>query len=265
MNDNRPIGIFDSGVGGLTVYKELRKQLPHEDIIYFADSDRAPFGGKSEAALKRYAKEIVEFLLSQDVKLIVIACNTICAVAYDYLRQTFDIPMIELIDTSVYEAGRITQTNHIGVLATAASINSGVFAKKITANGFIPHPQAAPLLVPLIEENLTADEITLPFLHLYLDVLSRDIDTLILGCTHYPLLSSQIHNLYPSLSIINPAGTAALNAKTYLQTHGLLKAGTDITGTSLFYTSKDTEKFNHLYFTFLNKEITSRLHRLGEK
>lgn len=254
--DKRPIGIFDSGVGGLTVYQAVRAALPNEDIIYFADTQRAPFGGKPKETLLSYAQQIIQFLIEQEVKLIIIACNTICAVAYEQLREQFTVPLIELIDLSVSEAVNKSGTQHIGILATEASINSGVFAQKLLANGSTPYPKAAPMLVPLIEAGHLQPDLIHRVLAQYLDPIISHIDTLILGCTHYPHLSGQLGQLYPHLRLINPAKRVATATQTYLDAHHL-RTHPEMTGTSTFFTTKDPEKFNDLCATLIGQKVSS--------
>ncbi|MCL1994747.1 MAG: glutamate racemase [Defluviitaleaceae bacterium] len=251
MSNNRlPIGIFDSGLGGLTIYKEVRALLPAEDIIYFADTKRAPFGGKSRKTLLSYASQIINFLQKKQVKMIVIGCNTISANCYPQLKQRYTTPMFEPIHFAAYQAG-IQAQRGVGVLATEATVKSGVFEKKLALHTRLPiYSRPCPLFVPLIEEGLTHPDIVIPAVKLYADYMLPYIDTLVLGCTHYPFLSKSIQMVAGTdVAIINPAKALAKEVAVYLQRNNLTKnylSKEEEVGTATFYTTGDTIKFREL-------------------
>jgi len=192
---SQPIGVFDSGIGGLTVVHALRQTLPAEDIFYLGDTARLPYGGKNRATIERYSLEIAGLLLSERAKIIVVACNTASALALPRLQETLRIPVIGVIAPGARAAVKTTKSGRIGVIGTRATTNSGVYEQTIQAlrpdATVISHP--CPLLVPLIEEGMFRGPIAEEILHLYLDpLLVEGVDTLVLGCTHYPLLAPLI-------------------------------------------------------------------------
>ena len=190
-----PIGVFDSGIGGLTVARELIRQLPNESIIYFGDTARVPYGPKSPDTVLRYSREIVGLLQRQGVKAIVVACNTATAHALPALRREIDIPIIGVIEPGARAAAKATATKRVGIIGTAGTIKSGAYEKEIKRllpEAFV-FSQSCPLFVPLIEEGWTDDEATRLIAERYLNpVAEARTDTLVLGCTHYPLLKSAI-------------------------------------------------------------------------
>ena len=193
---NLPIGVFDSGVGGLTVAREIFRNLPNEKIIYFGDTARVPYGNKSPETIIRYSKQISEFLISRHVKAIVIACNTASAMALDAVQATTDIPVIGVVKPGADAAVNATVSGRIGVIGTIGTIASGLYDKYIKE--IMPSAQvfgkACPLFCPLVEEGMLDDSVTVEMIHRYLDGLIKenDIDTLVLGCTHYPLIRTVI-------------------------------------------------------------------------
>ncbi len=195
MSDPRPIGVFDSGIGGLTVVKALRDLLPNESIVYLGDTARVPYGPKSEETVQRYALELAEMLTRQNAKALVVACNTVSSVALPILMTKFSVPVIGVIDPGARAALQATRNRHIGVIGTRATIRSGAYEKALRAtdNNVRVSSRACPLLVPLIEEGLLNDDVTDQVIARYLRPLLADgIDTLVLGCTHYPLLINAI-------------------------------------------------------------------------
>jgi glutamate racemase len=195
MQDARPIGVFDSGIGGLTVVKALRELLPNESIFYLGDTARVPYGGKSAGTVERYSLEMTDMLLDEDVKAIVIACNSASAVALPKLEKTLSVPVVGVIKPGAQAATAVTRNRHVGVIGTRATIRSGAYEKALRALDVDVRvsSKACPLLVPLIEEGWLEDELTDRVIARYLDPLvSAEIDTLVLGCTHYPLLSNAI-------------------------------------------------------------------------
>lgn len=205
---NKPIGIFDSGIGGLSLVREMLKTSSNESIVYFGDTARLPYGSKSEATIKKFCVENARFLLSKDVKAIVIACNTASAVGTELLRQVTSVPIIGVVECGAISAVRTTKNNKIGVIGTSTTIRSRAYSKHITRlNPDIQvYEQATPLLVHLVEENWGDKEITLQILKDYLSpLLEQGVDTLVLGCTHYPFLSAQIRKIAPTLTLVDPA------------------------------------------------------------
>jgi glutamate racemase len=195
MSDPRPIGVFDSGIGGLTVVKALRDRLPNETIVYLGDTARVPYGPKSPETVQRYALELAQMLIQQNAKALVVACNTVSSVALPLLTRKFSVPVIGVIEPGARAALQTTRNRHVGVIGTRATIRSGAYEKALRATDedVRVSSRACPLLVPLIEEGLLDDDVTDKVILRYLEPLLADgIDTLVLGCTHYPLLSSAI-------------------------------------------------------------------------
>lgn len=188
---HRPIGVFDSGLGGLTIVHEIRRRLPQEDIVYFGDLARLPYGTKSKGQILSFSIQNTLFLIKHKVKAVVIACNSSSSAAYHFLERHFNIPVVDVIVPAAEAAAAATRNHKIGVIATAATIDSGVYEKEVKRLNpriqIIPGP--CPLLVPLVEEGWLSGKVTDAIIRIYLDPLrKRNIDTLILGCTHYPLL-----------------------------------------------------------------------------
>jgi len=195
MSDLRPIGVFDSGIGGLTVVKALCDQLPNETIVYLGDTARVPYGPKSPETVQRYALELAHMLMQKNAKALVVACNTVSSVALPLLKKKFSVPVIGVIEPGARAALQATRNRHIGVIGTRATIRSGAYEKALRAtdNNVRVSSRACPLLVPLIEEGLLDDTVTDQMIMRYLQpLLAGGIDTLVLGCTHYPLLAGTI-------------------------------------------------------------------------
>ncbi len=226
MSSTAPIGAFDSGMGGLTVVKELMQQLPGEQIIYYGDTARVPYGDKSKETILTYARQIMDFLVSQGVKAIIVACNTVSAVALEDLKSEFDIPVIGVVKPGARAAAEATRNNRIGVIATRATINSGIYRDFLcrTNPEIEVFQQACPLFVPLVEEGWVNDEITDLIIHRYLDgLLENNIDSLVLGCTHYPLLRDRIQAAVGNgITLVNPAFESSREFKYVLEENGLL-------------------------------------------
>lgn len=258
--DKRPIGIFDSGLGGLTVLKAVASLLPNEDIVYFGDSKRTPYGSKSKETIINFSKQNVAFLLEKEVKAIVIACNTASSNAIDELKKEFSIPFIEVIKPGSLVGAKVTKNNKIGVIGTKATIESNAYINNITAinKNFSVYQKCCPLLVPFVEEGKLwwNHPITLAIVKNYLDeLLLQDIDTLVLGCTHYPLLLETIKKVVlDKVTIVNSAGEVAKTVYKTLETKGLLnKQGSGIIS---LYTSDSIDKFIPLASEILdNKEL----------
>ena len=213
MDRNKAIGVFDSGVGGLTVVKQLRKILPNEDIIYLGDTARVPYGNKSHQIIEQYSKEDAAFLIKKNVKAIVIACNTASAHGVEIIKKSYpELPVFEMIESGSAYAARKTINKRIGVIGTSATINSNHYQQKIVEidSNFIVFSRACPLFVPLVEEGFIDSDIAMSVIKHYLsDLEEEQIDTLILGCTHYPMLRKEIQNFFGDNVYLVDSGKAA--------------------------------------------------------
>ena len=244
-----PIGVFDSGIGGLTVVREIMRQIPNEKIIYFGDTARVPYGSKSKETVTRYSRQIVRFLESHDVKTIVVACNTASAYALDELEKEIDIPMIGVVKPGAKAAAETTRNGRIGVIATEATIGSRIYNQYIEElnHDVTIWGKACPLFVPLVEEGLLQDPVTDEIAKRYLtELIDLDIDTLILGCTHYPLIRSTLGRIMGSeVTLVNPAYETAIELREMLKQKGLLNTEEPGLGSNRyqFYVSDTTEKF----------------------
>lgn len=223
----RPIGVFDSGVGGLTVVKEIMRQIPNERIVFFGDTARVPYGSKSKSTITKYTRQIIRFLMTYDVKAIVIACGTASSCALEEVEKETDIPVIGVVKPGAKEAVERTHNKRIGVIATESSINSQMYGRFINQidSDISVFGKACPLFVPLAEEGLWEDSVTYEIAVRYLKELTqRDIDTLILGCTHYPLLKKTIGKVVgDQVTLVNPAYETARELRELLQEQKLLQ------------------------------------------
>ena len=223
------IGVFDSGVGGLTVLKEIGFLLPNENVIYLGDTARVPYGSKPRATVVQYALEEAEFLSKQKVKALVVACNTICAQAMAELKEAYTLPIIGMIEPAARAAIRLTRSKAIGVIATEGTIKSDVYPQAIRQldNQIDVHSKACPLFVSLVEEDLLEGEIPEKIAGMYLsDFKKIPLDVLILGCTHYPLLAGPISKcMGPGVTLLNPARAVADELKQTLSGGNLLRDG----------------------------------------
>jgi glutamate racemase len=228
MNPELPIGIFDSGVGGLTVAREIHRVLPCEDLIYLGDTARVPYGTKSPSTVVRFACEDTQFLVQQNVKAVVVACNTCSAWALPMLEKKFQVPIFGVIAPGVHEALKRSRNGRIGIIGTSATIRSNAYSLGVTARSESAKvfARACPLLVPLVEEGWTNHKVTREVLREYLGPLTRQrIDTLILGCTHYPLLKPAIRKVVgPRVALVDSAEACARYVRDRLQKQRLLSA-----------------------------------------
>jgi glutamate racemase len=212
-----PIGVFDSGVGGLTVAREISRQLPYENIVYFGDTARVPYGSKSQNTIIRFSEQIIRFLRTKQVKAIVIACNTASALALDAVKDEFDLPIIGVVIPGARAAVEATTNGKVGVVGTEATVQSGMYTKVI--QGMNPKieviEKACPLFVPLVEEGFKEHIVTKQIIEYYLESMrNTDIDAMILGCTHYPLLRSKIREyMGDRIQIVNPAYETAMDGR----------------------------------------------------
>ncbi len=226
MGDLRPVGLFDSGVGGLTVAREVFRLLPHESMIYFGDTAHVPYGPRRTEELIRFAREIIAFLLSSRVKYIIFACGTNSSLTLPVVRALYDVPMIGLVEPGAQEAVKSTRNGRIGIIATEATVKSGAYERAIkslaleTAVFAVP----APRLVPLVEAGLSTSEEARRAVFEYARPLKKaGIDTLILGCTHYPFLASHFTDcLGPEVTLVDPAKATVLRAREEMNRLGIL-------------------------------------------
>ncbi|MBP7702786.1 MAG: glutamate racemase [Candidatus Hydrothermae bacterium] len=224
--NRRPIGVFDSGIGGLTVVGELRRCLPQEDIIYLGDTARVPYGNKSEDTIKKFAIQDTEFLIKFQVKVIVVACNTVSSVALEFLKdRNLGIPIFGVVEPGVKVAINKSRSRKVGVIGTVATINSGAH-KRLFPEDFEVIEKACPLFVPLAEEGINSGSIAKDVAELYLAHLREKVDTVILGCTHYPILKDVIRDvLGGEISLVDPAEEVAKEVRDFLLKGGLLNSG----------------------------------------
>ncbi len=258
---NAPIGVFDSGVGGLTVAREIMRQLPEESMIYFGDTARVPYGTKSKETIIRYSRQIVNFLLSKGVKAVVVACNTASALAMTELQREYVVPVIGMVQPGAVAAMRATKNKNIGIIGTPGTIKSGQYGKylrqldpKVTVV-----TKACPLFVPLVEEGLIDDRITEDMVSRYLrEFRQYHIDSLILGCTHYPLLINPIQNFMgDQVTLVNPAYEAAKSLKQLLEENDLC-AEKDHTAKYEYYVSDMADQF----LTFADRVLPCRVDKV---
>ncbi len=252
-----PIGIFDSGLGGLTVAHAIMRRLPGESLLYFGDTARVPYGPKSPDVVRRYSREIARFLLEQQVKAIVIACNTATAHALAALDTELDIPVIGVVRPGARAAVRASRHGRIGVIGTEGTIRSGAYERAIhfESEDAVVHSVACPLLVPLVEEGWTDHAATRLVAREYLTPLLHDnIDTLVLGCTHYPLLKPLIAAIVgPDVRLIDSAEETAGDTSRMLEEHGLMSNAQQ--GDYRFVASDDPQQFLRLGQRFLGNAI----------
>jgi glutamate racemase len=254
---NNPIGIFDSGFGGLTVMSAINKVLPSESLIYFGDTAHVPYGSKSKEIVIKYSKKIASFLIEQKVKLIVTACNTASAFALAVLKKTFEVPVIGVIEPGVKAALAASKNKRIGIIGTEGTVNSSSYPKEINKiSRSNVYQQACPLLVPLVEEGWNSGAVADSIVKKYLKpLLNKKIDTLVLGCTHYPLLKKTFKkNIRGDIVLIDSAKATAREVKDILVKKRLLA---DAAGRKFlkFYVSDDPKKFQIIGSRFFPKKV----------
>jgi glutamate racemase len=258
----RPIGVFDSGIGGLTVVRELRRQLPGEDIVYLGDTAHLPYGTKSPSTIIRFTLNNILFLLKQNVKLIIVACNTASSLALDAICGHFRIPIVGVIQPGVKKAVNVTKTKCIGVIGTHATINSKAYDRQIKrVNSKIKViSQACPLFVPLVQEGWFKQSETITIAKRYLKPLiikSDKMDTLILGCTHYPLLKSVIRRvLGRKIALIDSAQQVVREVREIMHNNQLIKKNSRLNGQYRFYVTDDPDGFAHQAVRFLGHKLS---------
>ena len=254
--DKRPIGIFDSGIGGLTVLREVERALPFENLVYFGDTARVPYGNKSKPTVIKFSRQSASFLLKKKVKAIVVACNTSSALALDNLKASFRVPIIGVIEAGVKRAVVSSANNKIAVIGTKSTIASKSYEKaikKINPKAKV-YSQSCPLFVPLAEEGMLKGKIVNDIIKMYLGkIKARRVDVVILGCTHYPLLKAAIAKYLKGVLVIDSAQAVALYAKELLQKRGLLNSGRR--GRKEFYVSDQPASFSKLAKLFFKRTI----------
>jgi glutamate racemase len=258
---NRPLGIFDSGIGGLTVLKEIQRRIPCEDVVYFGDTAHLPYGTKSKETITKFSIDNVKFLQGFQAKMVVVACNTASSLSLDVLKKKFSIPIIGVIEPGAREAARKTRNGRIGVIGTKATIGSAAYETclKRTDSKLKVYSASCPLFVPLVEEGWLEGEVVNQIAHFYLDSLvSFGIDTLILGCTHYPLLEKIIQKIVgKDVTLINSAEETAKEAKILLEKLKNTGSKEKTNSGVQFYVSDEPEQFRVLGERFLGRPITS--------
>src|SRR6266481_2845027 len=256
---DRPIGVFDSGIGGLTVLKALTATLPGEDFIYLGDTARLPYGTKSNEVIVRYSKENTGFLLAKGIKMLVVACNTSSAVALDAIASDTMVPVIGVIEPGARAASRASRSGKIGVIGTEATIASGAYTRaiqRLSPRAEI-YTRACPLLVPLAEEGWTDNAVAELTVAHYLESLKQSgIDTLLLGCTHYPLLREMfVRILGPRVKIVDSATATAADVRDRLRTLKLARRGSD--GSQSFFVTETPDRFVRVGRRFLGPQVES--------
>ncbi|MDR3609751.1 MAG: glutamate racemase [Ignavibacteriaceae bacterium] len=259
MEKEKPIGVFDSGIGGLTVVKRIASYLPQEDIVYFGDTARVPYGSKSNDTIIDYGLQDAKFLMHKNIKALVVACNTVSSIALDQLKSRFDIPIIGMIDPGARMASLHSKNKKIGVIGTRSTISNQAYSKKIKRNdpSLYVFERACPLFVPLAEEGWTKHKATYEIAEEYLLEFGKiGIDTLVLGCTHYPILAEVIQYVVgKDVKLIDSGIAAAESVKEELERYNLLTNKFAI-GNQSFFVSDIPMKFKELAELFLGRPIS---------
>jgi len=266
--DRRPIGVFDSGLGGLTALRKLMAFLPHEDIIYLGDTGRLPYGSRSRGTIIKYARQDIAFLQKFDIKTVVVACGTVSTNALDEISGDYAVPVFGVVEAAVKKAAEVTKNKKIGLVGTAASIKSGTYDRYIRR--FSPeakvYGRACPLFVPLIENGRTepGDIVIETVTEEYLTPLrEKGIDTLILGCTHYPLLHRIIsRTMGDGVTLISPGEETAKAVSKYLDEHALLSDYPGA-GRHRFFVTDSTEDFAHMASVFLESSVFGEVEQVS--
>lgn len=263
--NNKSIGVFDSGLGGLTAVKQIMQELPNENIIYFGDTGRVPYGTRSRDTILKYTRGDIRFLKTFDVKVIVIACGTASSAALPMIKNEFDVPIVGVIDAAVYAAVRATKNKKIGVIGTSGTIKSGEYEKQIKAyDGEMQiFSKACPMFVPLVENGYFDSPVTRLIVEEYLEeIRSAGVDTLILGCTHYPLLSKVIGEyMGDSVTLINSGAEVAKYLKKKFDREMMHSDKTD-EEQYRYYVSDDISSFEQLGGIFLEREINGQVSKI---
>ncbi len=265
-NNNSPIGIFDSGLGGLTVVRALQELLPNESIVYFGDTGRVPYGSRSPEVIRKYAREDMDFLLSKNVKMVIAACGTVSSVAAD-IGNTLDVPFLEVVSPAAKYAAEHTKNKKIGVIGTNATIRSGSYEKVIQSISpdITIYKKGCPLFVPIVEEGLVSEDNIIALetaKHYLLPLAEEGIDSLILGCTHFPILKPVISKILGSgVDLIDIGMTTAKATAKYLKENDMLS--TQKEGKCEFYVSDRTAGFSAVASLFLGRSIDGEIERIS--
>ena len=260
MMDNRPIGIFDSGIGGLTVVDSISKSLPHESIHYVGDTARVPYGNKSMERVQQFSKEITQWLVNHECKIIIVACNTASSLALDFLRSEFDIPIIGVIEPGVEATLKITMNNRVGVLGTHATIRSGNYVKMLKEydSTISVISQACPLFVPLVEEGWISGDVPENIAKTYLEkIMLSGVDTMILGCTHYPLLKDTIKKVLAGDITLVDSGNATSEKVKMVLNEERLNSDDNPNRSINCHVTDSVQSFKSLAGKFIETSITS--------
>ena len=256
LND-KPIGVFDSGVGGLTVVKSILKALPNEKILYYGDTARVPYGNKSSETIKRFSAEIMDFLTGEGIKLAVVACNTASSLAIGSLKNSYDIPVIGVIEPGVEEALRSSRNRRIGVIGTRSTVKSAAYEKALKEKDplSVVFSRDCPLFVPLVENRMAEDPVTEQMAERYLkDLKDNDIDTLILGCTHYPILMPVLSVVMKGVNLVDSPSAVVKELERELR-EKRMEAPEDASGGLSCFVSDDIEGFKEAADIFLEKDV----------
>ncbi|MCI8589209.1 MAG: glutamate racemase [Clostridiales bacterium] len=267
------IGIFDSGLGGLTAVKEIRRLLPYEDLVYFGDTGRVPYGTRSKETIIKYAAQDVRFLAEFSPKAVLVACGTVSSTAMEEIRDLFDFPLIGVVEGAAEAAAKQTVNGKIGVIGTSATIKSGAYTKKLKeiSSQFVITERACPLFVPLVENGFVGvdDSITrLACEHYLADLRAAGCDTLILGCTHYPLIAKTIAKTLPDVKLISSGAESARKLQEKLSTLGKLadnsnsSCSSNCYGKISYYVSDDIESFSQSASLYLGADMDGKVHRV---
>jgi len=263
--NEKPIGVFDSGIGGLTVVRAIHRRLPHENIVYFGDTARVPYGPKSPRVVREYAAQDADFLMTHDVKMVVIACNTVSAVALDVVQKRARVPVVGVIQPGADAAVAASKRKRIGVIGTVATVNSGAYVHALRQRDAAIHTlsQACPLFVPLAEEGWIDHQVTRLVAREYLFPLKLEkIDVLILGCTHYPVLRAAIQaSVEANVVLIDSGEAAALEVEMLLDRENLRNPSLQKANMQ-YYVSDLPAKFTEIGERFLGEKM-GRVHRVG--
>lgn len=263
--DNRSIGVFDSGLGGLTAVKQIMKELPNESIVYFGDTGRVPYGTRSKETIIKYSRSDVNFLLSKDVKVIVVACGTASSVALPVIKDEYDLPIIGVVDAAANAAVSATKNKKIGIIGTPGTIKSGSYEKVIKSlmPDSVVYRRACPLFVPLVENGHFETQVARLVTEEYLEeIKAQGVDTLILGCTHYPLLKKVIGEyMGEDVALIDAGAEVAKALKEVFARHDMMTARCE-KGETDFFVSDSIDSFESLGGLFLEEKIDGRVEKI---
>ncbi len=263
--DNRYIGVFDSGLGGLTTVKELKKVLPNENIVYFGDTGRVPYGSRSEETIVKYVIDDINFLMSYDIKMIIIACGTASTVALPIVKNMYDVPMVGVVEPSVKKAISATKNKNIGVIGTSGTINSGKYVQKIRENdkSINVFTNACPLFVPIVENGYADTEVAKMVAQDYLNpLIEKDIDTLILGCTHYPILKNTVKDIMgDKVELVDSGAETAKYVSKFLTDNDML-ADKKQDKQYMYFVSDNASNFSKIAGVFLEESIDGLVEKI---